>query len=351
MPPSVLPPPQSPLRIASRGSKLALKQAETVQALLKTRGVIAEIKVITTTGDRIQDRFLYEIGGKGLFIKEIEQSLQTGGADLAVHSLKDLPAVVSPGFALPAVLPRGPATDALLLPLASAQRLGWQSGQLLAREALSQLGRLRVGTGSLRRRALLTAASPALEVRAMRGNVDTRLAKLLVSKGGEYDGLILATAALERIELSTELRQQLCIATLDPQWFVPSSSQGALVLETLASSPLRGWLSQEFNHRESSQCVAIERGVLAALGGDCTLPIGVHAVLLDQAEVRIQGFMADLTGHEVRWTAQRALGTGGEEDCRLIAENFAQSLLACGGDEILRVLRSPGTEGGGEGLS
>jgi hydroxymethylbilane synthase len=173
--------------------------------------------------------------------------------------------------------------------------------------------------------------------------VDTRLGKLL--EGKDYDALVLAKAALERIELSAELSEQLCVGTLDPAWFVPSSSQGALVIESLEGSVVHPWLAQEFNHPDSSRCVALERGVLAALGGDCTLPIGVNAWLVGSERVKMRAVMADLSGREVRWEEEFTLRPASSADeTQDLAEQFAERLLERGGDEILLALRDGGTE-------
>jgi hydroxymethylbilane synthase len=328
------------LIIASRGSALALQQAGTVQALLQQAGLTAEITIFSTTGDRVQDRPLHEIGGKGLFIKELEQALLDGSADLAVHSLKDLPAVVREPFALAAVLPRGPAEDVLVLKKERALSLGIAGHARLKREDIAKLGPLRLGTGSLRRQALFAAASPVLQLHPLRGNVDTRLGKL---RAGDYDGIVLAEAALRRLGegKSENPYHDLALFTLDPAWCVPCGGQGALVIETLANSPLREWLGERFACADTSTCVAIERGVLAALGGDCTLPIGVHACMRPDGQnapqqVQVRGVMADLAGREARQELTTELDAC--ETVATIAQRFAAGLRAAGGEEILAAL-------------
>lgn len=254
--------------IATRGSKLALWQSHFVKSLLADKGIETELKIIKTKGDRVQDRFLHEMGGKGLFVKELEHAMQQMEADLAVHSLKDLPAVIPHPFILPAVLQRHSPRDVVILGEGSAIRNGEMSGaHLLGAAELQRYGEMTLATSSLRRQSMIKAACPAIKLVPIRGNVDTRIAKLQEHK---WDGIILAEAALERLELHHLPRR-----VLDPQWFIPSPAQGALAIECLEDHPLRPILEQ-LDHKPTHHAVKIERGVLKALGGDCTMPIGCH---------------------------------------------------------------------------
>lgn len=266
------------VRIASRGSQLARWQAQHVAGLLRQQGVDSEIIYLTTTGDRVQDRFLHEIGGKGLFTKEIEEALLNGTADIAVHSLKDMPARVSAPFVIAAHLKRHSPRDLMIFrpvsndphgqppalatsalespqkPLTADEIAGWPAGT--------------IATGSLRRRQLLARANPGLQAVPIRGNVDTRLKKL---SEGQWQALILAEASLDRLDI----KQNWPCRPLDPQWFIPAPAQGILAIESLVDYPRRDLLSR-LNCAETQREAEIERGLLAALGGDCTLPYGCY---------------------------------------------------------------------------
>ena len=261
------PKPDISLISASRGSPLALWQAHFVKDLLSARGVTAEIKTWKTTGDIVQDRFLHEIGGKGLFIRELEDAMRRGEADFAVHSLKDLPARIPEGFSLTAVLKRHVSTDVMIFSRDFYRQAGLAAGQLIDERTVKSLGPIRIATSSLRRAALLKGASDDVVTVPVRGNVDTRLKKL-ESEG--WHAIILAEASLERLSI-----RDVHAHTIDPSWFVPCAGQGALAIETLAKSPVE-------EHIVPLQCattrlaVDIERSVLARLGGDCTMPFGCH---------------------------------------------------------------------------
>ena len=260
--------PKHTVTIATRGSTLALWQAHHVQhLLLQECGLSSRLLVVKTTGDRIQNRFLHDIGGKGLFIREIEQALVEGEADIGVHSLKDLPACIDPTFALGAYLPRGASGDVLVVSDAHiAEKLSGFGA--VGPKALQAAGAFTVGTGSLRRRNLLAQASPHIEVVPIRGNVDTRMKRL---QEGAWQGLVVAAAALARLPPVSGLFTFL----LDPDWFTPSACQGTLVIETLCESPIRAHLGA-LNDAVAQRGAEIERGVLARLGADCTLPVGIH---------------------------------------------------------------------------
>ena len=261
----------SPIRIATRGSRLALWQANTVADQLEGRlGKRPTIHVIKTTGDRIQDRYLHEIGGKGLFIKELEQALLAGEADIAVHSLKDMPAVVPAPFTLSAILARHAVMDALIIgdQLGSSLRKSTCTAQWGAQQ-LGLLPAATIGTVSLRRSALLTRHNPKLQPKPVRGNVDTRLGKL---RSGQFDAILLAKASVDRLGLAEDLHTEI----LDPKIFIPCAGQGALAIECLENHPLRRELAS-LDDLQTRRAVSIERGVLAGLGGDCTMPFGAYA--------------------------------------------------------------------------
>lgn len=260
------------IRIASRGSKLALWQAEYVKSLLMEHGFLAKIHIIKTKGDKVQNRFLHEIGGKGLFVRELEQSMLDGETDLGIHSLKDLPANLPEPFDLPAILQRHSSRDVLIFRKEVFERLSLKKEKLITPEDLANMGALTIGTASLRRQSMIKSIETKITLKPLRGNVDTRLAKL---HSGQFDAIILAEAALDRLELTDELYYP-----LDPSWFVPSPAQGALAIECLKSHPLRDALSK-MNCMDTMQAVTTERLVLAKLGGDCTMPIGCHLSVLD----------------------------------------------------------------------
>jgi hydroxymethylbilane synthase len=246
-----------PLLIATRESRLALWQAEHVQALLKQRlGLEVGLLGMTTRGDQILDRTLSKVGGKGLFVKELETALEEGRAHLAVHSLKDVPMDLPDGFELAAVLEREDPRDALV------------SNRYASLDELPQ-GAC-VGTSSLRRVVLLRALRPDLRIEPLRGNLDTRLRKL---DDGDYDAIVLAAAGLKRLGLASRIR-----AVFDPSQMIPAAGQGALGIEVLAdATPLRAQLA-DLIHRPTWLAVHAERAVSRALGGSCSMPLAAHAV-------------------------------------------------------------------------
>lgn len=246
------------LKIGTRGSKLALAQARETAARLAESGFGdgIEIVIIKTSGDVITDRALSDAGGKGLFAKEIEEALIDGRIDLAVHSLKDLPAFMPAGLCLAAVLPREDARDGLI-----------GASSLAALPA-----RARLGTSSPRRKAQMLSVRPDLEVVLFRGNVDTRLAKL---RAGEVHATLLAMAGLNRLGLSIDA------APLDVQDFIPAACQGAIGLQCRSDDANMRALAARINHAPSSLAIAAERGFLAGIGGSCKTPLAAHAMLSD----------------------------------------------------------------------
>jgi hydroxymethylbilane synthase len=279
--------PARALRIGTRGSPLARAQSELARRSLASahpalaRPEAIEIVIIRTTGDRVQDRPLSEIGGKGLFTKEIEEALLAGDVDLAVHSMKDLPTWLPDGLVIACVLPREDPRDVLIAPQA---------------DSIATLPRgARVGTASLRRQAQLLALRPDLSVVTFRGNVDTRLRKLAA---GEVDATLLALAGLRRLGRADEAR-----AILEPAEMLPAVAQGAIGIEMRADdAAMRGFLAP-LDHGESAVCVAAERALLAALEGSCRTPIAALAErqppVAGVPQLRLRSLIALPDGSEV----------------------------------------------------
>lgn len=266
----------SRLVIATRESRLALWQAEHVRAALMALYPDCEVLIdgMTTKGDRILDQSLSKVGGKGLFIKELETALHDGRCDIAVHSLKDVPMTLAPEFVLAAVLLREDARDAFV------------SNRYASPRDLPQ--RARVGTSSLRREAQLRARFPHLIVEPVRGNVDTRLAKL---DRGEFDAILLAAAGLTRLGLAERIRMR-----LDPEDSLPSAGQGALAIEIRDDrSDLMCWM-RPLHHAQTALAVTAERAVSRTLGGSCTMPLGAYATWSDGGELVLAALVARSDG-------------------------------------------------------
>lgn len=245
------------LRIATRKSELALVQTERVVAAIQQLdpGMQCELVPISTKGDQILDRPLAAVGGKGLFLKELEQAMLDGRVRIAVHSMKDVPGELTEGFALAAMLPRENPFDAFV------------SNHYPAFEALPAAARL--GTSSLRRQCLASALRPDLAINNLRGNVNTRLRKL---DAGDYDAIVLAAAGLERLELHERIRERLA----PPDW-IPAAGQGAIGIECLQDDGEMLRLLQPLNDAFTSACVDAERAVVRCLEGSCQVPIGAFA--------------------------------------------------------------------------
>jgi hydroxymethylbilane synthase len=243
------------IRIATRESRLALWQAEHVKARLQALGHEVELLPMTTRGDQILDRTLSKVGGKGLFVKELESALEEGRADIAVHSLKDVPMELPQGFELACVMEREDPRDALVSP---------------HYPSLAQLPQgARIGTSSLRRVVLLQALRPDLKIEPLRGNLDTRLRKL---DEGQYAAIVLAAAGLKRLGLAQRIAQ-----TFETQTMLPAAGQGALGIETRAErADLRKAL-EPLAHRDTGLAVAAEREVSRSLGGSCSMPLAAFA--------------------------------------------------------------------------
>ena len=249
------------LVIASRESMLAMWQAEHIKGRLKALYPDCEVEILgmTTRGDQILDRTLSKIGGKGLFIKELEQALQDGRADLAVHSIKDVPMELPEGFALAAIGERASPFDAFV------------SNQYARLEDMPE-GAI-VGTSSLRREAQLRAKFPHLTIQSLRGNVQTRLSKL---DNGDYDAVILAAAGLQRLGLDGRIRE-----ILSPADSLPAAGQGALGIEIAACRTDLADILRPLNHEETAACVTAERALARALGGSCQVPLAAYCVMED----------------------------------------------------------------------
>ena len=305
------------LRLGTRGSELALFQARTVAALLEGRaGVRTEIVVIKTSGDRLAEAALSEIGGKRLFVKEIEDALLAGEIDLAVHSSKDMPAMLPDGLEVGAVLPREDPRDALILP-------GSPGGPVSLDEIVRALGRSpRIGTSSVRRSAQLTRLFPGATFLPIRGNLDTRLRKL---DAGQYDVIVLAAAGLRRLgqgsRISTFLPADAC---------VPAPGQGIIAVEIRSDDDrVRGYAAH-IDDRQAAIALRAERSVVTRLGGGCQMPIGAHAVVDDDV-VTLTGVVISVDGAR----AARATAEGSAANAEAIGVAVAEQLLERGADDIL----------------
>jgi hydroxymethylbilane synthase len=294
------------LRIGSRGSELALWQANHISALLRERGHEVEIEIIKTTGDKITDVALAKVGTKGMFTKEIEEALAEGRVDLAVHSLKDLPTELPPGFELVAVTTRVNPRDVFL-------SVKYQSIQVLPQGA-------RVGTSSLRRQAQLKSARPDLVIHPLRGNVDTRVRKL---EEGEYDAIILAAAGLTRLGKTQWIRE-----VLSESFMCPAAGQGALGIEIRdGDATMREFLAF-LNDPAARAATACERALLNKLGGGCQVPIGAFAEMKD-GELRLNAIVAHPDGSEVLREEQSG------DDPVALGEKVGDTLLRRGATRIL----------------
>ena len=305
----------STIRIATRGSDLAIVQARYVAARIERElGASTEIVLVKTTGDRIQSVSLAKIGGKGLFVKEIEEALTDGRADVAVHSAKDLPAVLADGLALAAFPQRADFRDALV-----TRKAGM---------TLSALGAgARVGTGSARRAAQLMTSRADLEIVPLRGNVPTRLRKLVEQ---ELDAVILACAGLDRLGFAEQIEER-----ISPDLMLPAVAQGALALEARSGEALCDDLAA-LDDAQTARSVTAERGFLSRLGADCTVPVACLAEDGADGMLRMRGLVAAADGSrfargELEVEADEAASGGAR---------LAERILASGGEAILAELRS-----------
>jgi len=305
------------LRLGTRGSELALFQANAVAALLfQHANVASDIVVIKTSGDRLADASLAQIGGKRLFVKEIEDALLAGEIDLAVHSSKDMPAVLPAGLQVGAVLRREDPHDAVVLP---------GSGQtgLTIDEVVRRLGeRPRIGTSSTRRIAQLVRLFPEATFAPVRGNLGTRLKKL---DAGEYDALVLAAAGLRRLG-----REDRIAAAVPADVCVPAPGQGIIAVEVREEDNRVLRAVQSIDDRDASVALRAERTVVTRLGGGCQMPIGVLAEP-SGAELRVKGIVVSPDGTRVA----RATATGSRDDAERLGVSVADELLRNGAGDIL----------------
>jgi hydroxymethylbilane synthase len=294
------------LRIGSRGSQLALWQANHIGELLRGQGHEVEIEVIKTTGDKITDVALAQVGTKGMFTKEIEEALADGRVDLAVHSLKDLPTELLPGFEIAAITEREDPYDVFC-----SSRY----------ESIAELPQsARVGTSSLRRQAQLKALRPDLEIQPLRGNVDTRLRKLA---SGDYDAIILAAAGLNRLGKKEFIRQVIPVETM-----CPAAGQGALAVEVRTGNAAIAQHIRFLDNKSARTSTTCERALLKKLGGGCQVPIGAYAEIRD-GRLHLQAVVADPDGTTVLRESRKG------SDPVQLGEIVGDALLQQGGQAIL----------------
>jgi hydroxymethylbilane synthase len=303
------------VRIATRGSDLALAQASYVAGRIRDElGCETELVILKTTGDRVQNVSLAKIGGKGLFVKEIEEALMEGSADVAIHSAKDLPAELAAGLRLIAYPQREDPRDALVCRQPGERFSALRHGA-------------RVGTGSARRKAQLLAARPDLDVVPLRGNVPTRLGKL---ESEDLDAVVLAAAGLERLSLAGRISER-----MSPETMLPAVCQGVLALEIREGDDEAEGLRALDDEQVAIVAVA-ERSFLQRLGGDCTVPIAAHAQLVSGGRVRLDALVASVDGRRLaRASDESPIG-----EATALGSRVAERILAQGGAAILEQVRA-----------
>jgi hydroxymethylbilane synthase len=301
-------------RLGSRGSKLARWQSDWVGARLRERGVAVEVIEITTTGDVQQSGPVTNIGGQGVFTKEIQAALLAGTVDFAVHSLKDLPTASAPSLVLAAIPEREDVADALVA----------REGHKLADLPQGAV----VGTGSLRRRAQLLALRPDLRLQEIRGNVDTRLRKL---DEGQYDAIVLAAAGLNRLGLDARITELLA-----PPRMLPAPGQGALAIECRSDDPEAMQPLAPLDHAATRAAVVAEREVLAALHGGCSAPIAAWGRTVD-GMLELDGLVASLDGTRV---LKARATSAADESAEVLGRQVAEALLAQGAAELVAAARA-----------
>ena len=304
------------LRIATRKSQLALWQAEHVAALLREAhpGLQIELVPLLTQGDRIQDRSLAAIGGKGLFIKELEVAIEDLRADIAVHSMKDVPADLPHGLTIGAVLKRADPRDALVTTSGIARLEDLPRGAI-------------VGTSSLRRQAQLYALRPDLSIQSLRGNVDTRIRKL---DAGGMDAIVLACAGLVRLGLESRIT-----ARLDPKVCLPAVTQGVIGIECRSNDVRTAGLLQALEDAATRKVMDAERAFAARLGGSCQSPIAAFAEL-DADRITLRGLVAEPDGSRLL----RDTESGSAENPAALGRQLAERMLAAGAGLLLERLRA-----------
>ena len=303
------------IRIATRKSALALWQAEHVADRLRQLDDVDDVELVplSTRGDEILDRSLQKIGGKGLFIKELEVAMQAGDADIAVHSMKDVPAEMPEGFCIAAVLERANCADAFVSTTADSL------------DALPQGAR--IGSSSLRRQAQLKLMRPDVNVEPLRGNVNTRLAKL---ESGDFDAIILAAAGLERLGLQHHISQQ-----FTPEQMLPAAAQGVIGIECLAARDDLRAVLDKLNHEGTVRTTAAERAIARTLQASCQSPVATHA-LIDGASLTVTALVAMPDGSR----SIRDSVSGAVEDAAQLGQQLAQQLLERGAGELLAALEA-----------
>ena len=294
--------------IGSRGSKLALWQANHIKDRLASLGYDCRIEIIQTTGDKFQTGPLKEIGNKGLFTKEIEEALLDGRVDLAVHSLKDMPTALPDGLQITATPEREDPRDVII---------GGRLNELAAGA--------RIGTGSLRRMAQLSAARPEIAVQPIRGNVDTRLRKL---DEGQFEAIVLAAAGLNRLGWSHRIAEHLPVEIM-----CPAVGQGSLAIETRADGGRAMQACLRLNDAATHACITAERAVLSELGGGCQVPVGAHATISD-GRMHVRGIVISPDGS----TIVRREAEGKPSEAAAIGNELGRALLDAGGRDILAVV-------------
>ena len=300
--------------IGTRSSKLALWQAEYVKGRLEEEypGLTVELKLMTTKGDKILDAPLAKIGGKGLFTKELEMDMLDGGIDLAVHSLKDMPTELPEGLCLAAITKRFDPGDAVVSPK-------FKTFDALPCGA-------KVGTSSLRRKAQLLHARPDLNICDLRGNVNTRLAKL---ESENFDAIILAVAGLKRLGFGERITE-----VLPRDMVLPAVGQGALAIETRADDKEMREMLAFLNDEATVHCAKAERAFLGRVEGGCQVPVGVYAVSAENEGIQVEAVIASLDGQRL----YRDKISGKVEDAEKLGVTLAEKLLAAGGKSILQEL-------------
>ena len=303
------------IRIATRKSALALWQAEHVATLLQQLPEVDAVELVplSTRGDEILDRSLQKIGGKGLFIKELEIAMQAGEADIAVHSMKDVPAEMPEGFCLAAMLERANHADALVSP----------NGEQLSDLAQGAL----IGSSSLRRQAQLKMMRPDLRIEPLRGNVNTRLAKL---DNGDYDAIILAAAGLERLEFHDRISQLFV-----PEQMLPAAAQGVVGIECLEEADSLRKVLAQLNHPTSVQTTLAERAIARVLEASCQSPVATYAVI-DGTALTVTALVAMPDGSQ----SIRDSVSGSAVDAEALGEQLAARLLESGAAELLEAAGS-----------
>lgn len=307
---------QKIIKIGTRGSALALWQANEIKRCLEEAhaGLTAELVIFKTRGDSILDRPLSEVGGKGLFTKELEDALLEGDIQLAVHSLKDMPTTLPDGLILGAIPVRADVRDVLIY------RQGEEPNHM------SQ-----IGTSSLRRACLALRRWSNTEITSIRGNVPTRMGRVQEEGERRVDGVLLAMAGILRLELNQEAGYE--YLPLNPEQWIPAVSQGALAIECCANDEDTLTLLKPLHHADTARCVTAERAFLAGVEGDCRVPVGAFATV-DGAKLRLKAFIGSPDGQQ--YVEGTALG---EESPEEIGEALAQELLNKGGKEMLAALR------------